>query len=596
MPSLRRLRSPTALALALLLVFASLAVSSLRRKAVTVDEIAYVAAGYYHWKTGDFDYNSTNPPLLKLLCGLPLLALDLDLPAREGDPAGWGEIRQWQYAREFLYSNRVDADTILLLARLPVVALGVLLGLGVFLWARQLYGGKSALVALFLYALCPNVLAHARLATQDLGVAAFAFASAWALWAFFRSPSFLRILACGLSVAAASLSKTSATVLIPIGVAYTTLLLVRSKEAGIWTNLAIVRRVPEGRPRIRQFVSLGVAAAAVAGIFLLGLNAGYAFEGSFRPLSETIPPDRLCQRLGVESGSLRGIVGALLDLPSPVPEPFLRLLKFQVGRVQRGASMYMAGELSSTGWWTMMPFAFAIKTPIPLLLLAAASSWKLLRRRDVAHGEWLLAIAAGTVLALFTALRSVGIGLRYVLPMFPFLHVLASGVAREGSLRSRWRRVALGVLLLWQAIGTLRIHPDYLAHFNEFVGGPSNGYRYLVDSNLDWGQDLKALKEYLDRNGIPRIRLAYFGSADASYYGIDYEYLPSVGLTPKGPGARWWYETDESSLPPLDPSRGPIAVSATLLVGVFYPGYYAPLLDRRPRAQIGHSILVYDGE
>lgn len=194
---------------------------------------------------------------------------------------------------------------------------------------------------------------------------------------------------------------------------------------------------------------------------------------------------------------------------------------------------------------------------------------------------------------LFAVLSSVSIGLRYVLPVFPLLHVLVSRLVRDGGDMRGWAKAGLVVLVAWQMLGTMRIHPHYLAHFNELVGGPRNGYKYLADSNLDWGQDLKGLKRYMDEHGIDRIRLAYFGAGDADYYGIDYDYLPSVGLHPP-PGSKWWFETTAADLPPLDLSKGPTAISATLVAGIFLDGYYAWLREVPPSDQVGYSILIYE--
>jgi hypothetical protein len=146
-------------------------------------------------------------------------------------------------------------------------------------------------------------------------------------------------------------------------------------------------------------------------------------------------------------------------------------------------------------------------------------------------------------------------------------------------------------LLIWQAAAALFIYPHYLAYFNEAVGGPANGYKYLVDSYLDWGQDLPGLKEYMDEQRLQSINLGYFGSGDPAHYGITYRSMPSVGLLPAGDGAQWWYEWAETDYPELE---FPIAVSATLLVGVFIPDYYAELRHRQPDAQIGYSILVFN--
>jgi hypothetical protein len=190
-------------------------------------------------------------------------------------------------------------------------------------------------------------------------------------------------------------------------------------------------------------------------------------------------------------------------------------------------------------------------------------------------------------------------GLRYVLPIYPFLHVLISSLLRSRRVRSKALGVTTCVLGGWYAASAVGIHPHYLAYFNAFVGGPENGYRYLVDSNLDWGQDLKGLRRYMDEKGIDRIHLGYFGSADASYYGIDYDYLPSVGLAPKEPGQFWWYEEEAACTAPIEVPKGTVAISATLRAS---PGWMRPvfgecyswLRDYEPVDQVGHSILIYE--
>jgi hypothetical protein len=174
------------------------------------------------------------------------------------------------------------------------------------------------------------------------------------------------------------------------------------------------------------------------------------------------------------------------------------------------------------------------------------------------------------------------------------MHVLASGILRDGFVIRRFYVPVLVIILGWYAIGTIRIYPNYLPYFNELVGGPGNGYKYLADSFVDWGQDLPALKTYMEERDMDSIRLAYFGSGDASYYGIDYEYLPSVGLTPTQPGQKWWYEPGADSPETLDLAGGPIAISVTLLAGIFYPGYYDSLRDLEPVGNVGHSILIFN--
>lgn len=582
--------------LALTLAFAWQAVTSMRRKSVTTDEAMYIAAGYYHVRTGSFRLNMTNPPLMKVVTAVPLLALDPELRSIAGDPERLSLPEQWQFAREFLYSNRVDADAMVFAARLPVVVLGVLLGLLLFDWSRRLYGQRAGLLALGLYAFSPNMLAHTRLATQDLGLAAFFVATCYAFWSFVRGPGIWALSRCGLALGAAVLTKTTSIFLFPILAAWLGLLVLLRPGEGTWERAPIVRRMRPERVRARQLVSFGVALAGLVVVVVLLINIGYGFDGTFEPFSPDGVGERVYRRLPFDHPALRAVVDAGAQLPCPLPHAFVELVKFQFGKVAAGSRLYFAGEASTTGWWYLMPAAFGLKTPLPFLALIAAAGWSLVRARRASSAELLLLVACGVLATLFSVLKGISIGLRYMLPVYPLLHVLASRVLREGvgPLRAR-ARVALALLGAWYVGGTLWIHPHYLAYFNELIGGPRNGYRWLADSNLDWGQDLRGLARYLEERGIERIRLAYFGSADASYYGIRYDYLPSVGLAPTEPGERWWYERKpDEPLPPLELSGGPIAVSATLLAGVFYPGYYAPLRSLEPIAQIGYSILVYD--
>ena len=208
------------------------------------------------------------------------------------------------------------------------------------------------------------------------------------------------------------------------------------------------------------------------------------------------------------------------------------------------------------------------------------------RRRAPARSEAFLLLPVLLYLGL-TFTRSIDIGHRHLLPIYPFLFVAAG---RAVGVLSRPRApaagaVILGALCAWYALGTLRVHPHYLAYFNEIAGGPRNGYQWLVDSNLDWGQDLKGLKAYMVAKGIPRLKLSYFGSADPAYYGIDAEILP--GYMAPHP-TRVTREVRPGDL---------VAVSATNLQGVYLDPEDRPLMERfraqRPLNEVGYSILIY---
>jgi len=572
----------------LLLMFFAQGSSSLVQKSVTVDEIVYITAGYQHLTTGEFDYNRTNPPLAKLVSALPLVFLDLRLPDVDGDPREWSEIDQWRYGREFLYGNTVDADTILGLARLPILLLGVLLGLYVYSFTRREFGRVAALCALTLYAFSPNLIAHSRLATQDFLVSAFAFVAATTFWRFTERPSLRLALLSGGAVALTAATKTTGVFLVLVLGLVLLIRVTADPNAVRWPTISRLSHLRS--PRLQQLLSVVVLAAIHGLLTVLVLNAAYFFEGSGQPLTDYVSAERLAERL---PSGVSGLAIPLASWPLPLPEGLVDLLRFQSQRVSGGHQVYFHGRLSSTGWWYMMPAAFLMKTPIALQLAAIIGFWASWRKKPFASSFALVAVSAvGVYLVGFSYLSSISVGLRYILPIYPFLCVLGgAGVAVLLSSRKVWIVSVGALLLVWQAAAALFVYPHYLAYFNEAVGGPANGYKYLVDSYLDWGQDLPGLKEYMDEQQLRSINLGYFGSGDPAHYGITYRSMPSVGLAPMGDGAQWWYESSKADYPELE---FPVAVSATLLGGVFIPEYYAELRDRQPDAQIGYSILVFN--
>ncbi|MFH1569273.1 MAG: hypothetical protein ABIL09_14860, partial [Gemmatimonadota bacterium] len=279
------------------------------------------------------------------------------------------------------------------------------------------------------------------------------------------------------------------------------------------------------------------------------------------------------------------------------PRPYLDVFCSQLHDLGGGHRAYLMGSLSTRGWWYYYSVALALKTPIPTMLPAAAGAVGLWRRGPAVRLE--LAFLAGPVAvfaAAFTLSPGKDIGVRYLLPVYPFLYVLAGQAAsaaldlgRAVASPGRWRAIAAAGLCAWYAVGTLSHHPHHLAYFNELAGGPRGGHRYLVDSNLDWGQDLKGLKRYMDERGVKRIALSYFGTVDPALYGLEYDWLPSY-LLPRRP-------TEASGEPP---QRGLVPVSVTNLAGVYLDldGSMGRFFDRlrrlEPVATIGYSICVYD--
>lgn len=281
------------------------------------------------------------------------------------------------------------------------------------------------------------------------------------------------------------------------------------------------------------------------------------------------------------------ILGAALALAAAYGSKGLFLywegLSRTLTKLGDGRSSFLLGRHSVSGWILYFPIALAIKTPLPLLLTAAFGLVLRLRRPDT-EGAWLVFPAA----ALFVAAcaSKTQIGYRHILPIYPFLIVLGGQGAAWLWERAPWGKILAGALGVWLVVSVARVYPDYLAYFNELAGGPDNGYRWLVDSNLDWGQGLKELGSELKRRGSPAIYLSYFGVADPSYYGIRYQPVGYIGGVQRQEGLA------------VPAPGGPLllAVSATNLQAVYYAdkSVFSWLMNRKPACIAGHSIFLYD--
>ena len=592
-----------AAAAAVLILFAVHAWASARHKTPTVDEFAHVPAGYLGLVSGDFSLYGKTPPLARTLFSLPLL---LDQPALPEPPqgnrmAGW---YPWLYASGFFTANleRGGVEFVSGLyahARLVVIGLTVALGTLLFVWGRSWHGPAGGLLALVLFTFDPNILAHGRLATVDLAETLFFFLATALFVRHLARPSWRSLLGAGLGTGAALATKFTAVLLGPVLLGLT---LVRLASAPRETRRALAGR-------------LAAALAAIALLAVLVVNLSYGFQGPFRTLGAHDFRSRL----------LSGVQAAAPDwTPVPFPTDFVRGFDAQQVDLEVGDfPNYLAGQWSRQGWWYYYPLAWSAKTPLPLLLIFVAAAGLALSRRlrpdrrsppaPPAGGEpgegpfrslsaWAAALAIGVLGFAACFLTRLDIGVRYLLPIYPFLFLAT------GSLGRLWRgRVSAPVIALAAGVAalvaaTLFVFPHYLGYFNVLAGGPGRGWQLLANSNNDWGQDLIYLRRELERRGIPSVRLAYFGHVDPEVYGIDY----SVPL-PEGSGADALIPGAGSE--PYSFRPGNYAISANLLVGLPYPvvdhgrwvpagavlsepqRIYAWFRRRPPDAVIGGSIL-----
>jgi hypothetical protein len=540
---------------AILAIAGALEVRSAMGETQTWDEGIHIVAGYSYLKLGDYSWNVEHPPLVKIVSALPLALMGLAAQPYEADGKRKDQVR---YGIDFLYKNRRDADSILLAARSANILLTLLFACAVAWWTRRRYGPEAGLAAAALCAFDPNLMAHGRYVTTDFPVTVFFF-FACVLWVeYLEKASPRRLLAAAAALGLALITKFSAVLLLPaLAILY----------AACWIR----------RPREFPVRRAALAAATLAATVVLMVAVVYWPE-TVRCWRTNVPQLSTLVVRGNPTGEILFYLGRKLHLPA---HAYLYGLNAVADHNAGGHSGYLLGMRSETGWWYYFPVVFAVKSTMAALgaalLLLGAGLWQAWRRQWVS--PMVLGLAVPPVLYfVFSMTSGINIGMRHILPVYPFLYV---GVA--GWLATRANRrpgvYVLAALAALQIGECARITPDYLAFFNELAGGPGRGPEYLVDSNIDWGQDVKKLGLWLDAHaGNRRARVYYFGNAQMRYYKIDEMGYPGP-LDQKG-----WDAIDEYCV-----------ANVTPLEGVYVPlNDLARLRLRQPVAKIGWSMYVYD--
>ena len=528
-------------ALFLLLVFVAQGILFIGANSQTIDEAMHLAAGYSYLVKKDFRIEPQNPPLIKELLALPpFLTYRL---AFNPDPQHWRDADGYLIGRDLLYNSPPSADQILALSRFPNLLLGAALVALTGWWAYRLWGNHAAILAVALASLEPNLVAHSSLITTDVGVTLFIFLTVYLFWEYVNRPTWTLLIATGISTGMALLSKFSAVLLIPmIALIVTAFVLIGSERHVL---LPLKRNHNEAR---HKFLQAATVLSLILFVALLTISPAYFFRGF---------------RLWLSG--------------------FYQFLTLS----QEGLPAFFLGEYSSDNWWSYFPVAFLIKTPVGSLVLIALSLVFYRAGSPLGYRQAFFLVLPVILIFLALTQARTNIGLRHILPIYPFLFVLASRLATIRLRRAWLAPLLISTAVFVTALSSLRIVPHQLAYFNEFVGGPEQGYRYLSDSNLDWGQDLKGLKAYMEKEKLPIIYLSYFGTAPPYYYGIHYHYVAGHGTLEWPP---------PSNKVPADAARKILAISVYNLQDVSRPNdpLFRWLWMRQPVAKIGYSIFIYD--
>lgn len=546
------------------------------RNSPTIDEVAYLTAGVGHWNVGEFDLCRVNPPLVRLIAALPVIACRPETdwtryPTQEPSPTFRTD---FDVGMDFVSANGNRVFTYFALARFACIPFSLVGGWLCYRWACELFGKASGVVALALWCFSPNILAHGQLITPDCGGATTGLVAAYSFWRWLKDPGWCSGGIAGLALGAAELTRSTWIILFLL---WPTLWL-----AWHWAGL---RRVTWAE-RCRRLAAL--SAVLLLGLYLL--NLGYLFHGTFRRLGtfEFISAsltgfDESDQH--VSGNRFKG--GILGDLPVPLPEDYVQGLDIQKGDFDPKGDSYLRGQWRRGGWWYYYAYALAIKVPLGAWVLMSLSLGAALSSRTYRtawRNEMMLVVPGAAVFLLVSSQTGFNHHMRYVLGMFPFAIIWASRIGRSFEFGHRATASAAAAAMTFSICSSLFIYPHSLSYFNEAVGGPLRGDRHLIDSNIDWGQDLFYLKRWLDDHPeADPIRIAYFPTIiDPALVGIRYEWPPVDGRST----LLFALRSKE-----VGPKPGWYAVSINELHAA--GNQYAYFNAFEPVAQAGYSIRIF---
>jgi len=552
-----------------------------------MDEQAHIPSGYSYMKYQDYRLNPEHPPLAKDISGIPLLFMDLNFPTEN---KCWTEDLngQWACGMEFVFNSGNNADLLIFLARIPMILLLILMGWFIFYVTRKMAGNKPALLALLLFSFSPTMIAHGRLVTTDIAAAFGALLATYYWVVFLKKPTKKNIIIAGLTLGIALCLKFSLVLLFgSLGIATLVYAFLTGKFKGVL-----------------RYLGLSLIAGIVA-VFLI-IYPVYFFHTINYPIEKQVADtaENLVDAIPFYKNMNVAMAG------NPVTRP---LAQYMLGigmitqRVAGGNTVYYLGEVSRNAWLSYFPMMYLLKVPLSfhILTLIALGLWLIYLFREKAWKkpyskalEWLkehileFAFLCFFVIYWFTSITgNLNIGVRHILPTIPIIYILISiGICRFSEMFKKKTqtvlKIVIGLLLVWYVVSCLINYPLYISYYNELVGGPDNGHKYAVDSNYDWGQDLKRLQDFVEENNINKISIAYFGG-DNTYYRLG----DKIENT-------WIYQEPELN-------HGWIAISGTFLQeGRAKPAhdydkdttFFKWLDDYELAGKAGHSIFIYNLE
>ena len=561
------------------------------KQSPTFNEPAHLVSGISHWTFGRFELYRVNPPLVRMIATIPILGLNFK--------TNWSKFYEAPGARpassvgkDFIAANRELTPWIFSVCRwscLPFTILGAVVCLQ---WSRELYGEKAGIITLSLWCFSPNILAHSQLITPDIGASALGVTAAYTFWKWLMNKNWFWAVVSGGALGLAELTKTSWILLYGI---FPSLWFY-----WIFTDRALPFSFREYSKQIFQLLSV-----LLISIYIL--NLFYIFDGTFSKLGdfEFVSKTLSGKTIPKNSESFGNIFNKtwLENVPIPLPKQYLLGIDIQKRDFENfGKPSFLNGQFREYGWWYYYLYALTIKVPIGTLLLLGSSVISIFLKNSHFKGSEVVLLApAIALLILVSSQTGFNHHMRYVLPFFPFMFIW---IGRLGLFMTKQKWLTafyISFLLIYSITSSLRYFPHSLSYFNELGGGPVRGHEHLINSNIDWGQDLFYLKDWIDNNPEKKpIHLAYYGYLNPIHLGV--EYVPAKYLISKSDTNSHSRKLSTDELTP-----GWYAISVNFIKGTpwFVPlpkgeegfapqGAYSYFQHLTPRARVGYSIYLYE--
>lgn len=538
-----------------------------RQQSATYDEADHIFAGYRYWTCSDFASNFETPPLVKLVSTIPLLFQRVRVPV---PPCGATHSTNSDLvdAGAFLYSN--DADSILFQTRLFASLFTVVLGALLFESAYVTFGVGPALIALTIFAFEPNVLAHGFLVNTDIGLTCCLYAAVYAFYLYLEKGTKRRLVVTGIIAGTTLAAKHSGLIVFPVLVTLALAELVGGKMPTSsdkpWTS--------------NRFVRIASTLVFVSLIAYVTLWAFYGFRFAAQPHASAMSytphagDNSTVKHLSnlLFLGSLRAHL---------LPEAYLFGFKHVISNLRAYGAVFVLGKTYPTGKWFYFPVVLLVKSTLGFLFLLLLGALALILAQNK-HRRALSVLTIPPLLFLILCLPArLNIGVRHILPVYPFLIVLASAGAWEFR-KYRGGKYVVASLIVLHVASSLSSFPNYIPYSNEMFGGTTHTYRVLADSNVDWGQSLKAIKNYVYKNAVKNCWLAYPLSAPPGYYQTGCKLLPVAA----------YGSQDDMSGPDVE---GTLLIGTSGLVGPEELNAYVQFRNLAPVANIAGTVLVFRG-